>query len=170
MKKISALILVSLLLVTIFSGTAFAADDDSMFGGILHFFSFKEFDDGSGLSREDAEGALTRIIVFVLIFAIFNAIARRLLGSGPGTMIALCIAAISTFFIPNDVLQLIGRSYGTAMAWLLMGGLIIGIGWLAFKAIPGSSALWLFVRLILLLLMIWLFNRIVGAGAIFNGS
>jgi len=102
-----------------------------------------------GLSDTAVIHGVTRILIWILIFTIFYAVMTGFRGrEGRGVLgfltprhsaiVAFCVATISAIFIPVSVLFAIGGGFATLVAAGLIGGPIIGFGYLLTR-IPGAG-------------------------------
>lgn len=119
--------------------------------------------------------SFTRILIGILIFTIFFAVLTTLakgqgkslgfLNKSQAMVVALIMAIISAIFSPAEVLLAIGTGWATAIALILIGVPVIGIGYL-FMNWPGKdkdgkseeNKGTLFVKIIACLLLIWILN------------
>jgi len=121
------------------------------------------------MSDGNAVIALTRILVWFLVFTIFFAIttafsgkgnALGFLSRGQGAVVAIILATISVIFMPSNILAATGVGWATAIALLLIGGPIVGLGFLLLR-IPGQgneTRGTVFIKLILCFLMFWILS------------
>ena len=120
-----------------------------------------------GLSDKKVVTGLTRILILILMFTLFFAILNGFAGTSGSlgflkknhaVVIAFVLASISAIFMPTAALLAIGSGWATAVALLLIGGPIVGLGFLLWK-IPfddeetrGS----VFLKLVLCLILFWI--------------
>ncbi len=131
-----------------------------------------------GVSGGDGVVALTRILIWILLFTVFFATivslgtASKATGSAKGIavfgfmsrgqagIVAAVIATIAAIFLPPDVLLATGTGWATAVALLLIGGPIVGLAYLLYT-IPGKgkdTKTTVFVKLVLCLLLYWILS------------
>ena len=128
--------------------------------GHLHFLNIS---DGTAVI------ALTRLLIWVLVFTVFFAVitafngrgnALGFLNRGQGAVVAAIIATISAIFMPASVLAATGVGWATAIALILIGGPIAGLGSLLIL-IPGrgnETRGTVFIKLVICLLMFWILS------------
>lgn len=106
-------------------------------------------------STEDGLVSFMRILVFILVFALFFLGASMVPGLGRNTaiVIAAVLAIISVIFIPSSVLIGIGAAYATLTAVVLIGAPIVG-GLALFRMIPGETRGGIAIRCIVLLVLL----------------
>ncbi len=103
-----------------------------------------------GVSNAAAVVSLTRILIWVLtftvLFALIMAFGQRERGGALGFLnrnqaliVAAVIATITAIFLPPEVLLATGTGWATIVALILVGGPVVGIGWLLWQ-IPGRDA------------------------------
>ena len=116
-----------------------------------------------GLSPDVAVVAFTRILIWILVFAIFfavmvglNGVAPfRFLNRGQAGVIAAVLATVSAIFMPAAVLLATGTGWATAVALLLIGAPIVAIGLLLIY-LPNDPCRWNYLKLIICLLLFWI--------------
>lgn len=101
-----------------------------------------------GLSDSSAVVALTRILIWILMFTVFFALLSFLGGKegralgflkrNHAIVVAAVLATISAIFLPAPVLLATGTGWATAVALLLIGGPIVGLIYLLWL-IPGKD-------------------------------
>lgn len=74
--------------------------------------------------------AITRILIFILVFALFQTAAKAVPGlnqsRNTGIAVSIILAIISTIFIPESILIAIGSAYSTLLAILIVGTPVAG--------------------------------------------
>ncbi|NQV90846.1 hypothetical protein HQ489_00050 [Candidatus Woesearchaeota archaeon] len=110
-----------------------------------------------GYSAEGPMVGFMRIAVFILVFTLFFEGSRFLgfLGRNSRIVIALILSLISVIFIPGNVLAGIGAAYGTLVALVLLGSVILGMGW-GYMSIPTTSIGYRLLRVALLLVLLFI--------------
>ena len=122
-----------------------------------------------GLSNDSVVLGLTRILIGILIFTIFFGVMTGLKQSvapfkffsrGQAGVVAAVIAIIAAIFLPNAVLGATGVGWATAVALFLIGGPIVGLGYLAitFPGRGNETKGTVFIKLILCLLLFWILS------------
>lgn len=89
----------------------------------------------------------TRIMIWILCFTIFFAVQGMKIKDKPivpfsrnqGMVVAFVVATIAAVFMPASVLLATGTGWSTAVALLLIGGPIVGIGYLMWS-LPGEDS------------------------------
>jgi hypothetical protein len=108
--------------------------------------------------------AFTRILIWIFIFAALFALTTSLGGSSGALsflkrnhamIISFVIATIASIFIPSQVILAVGAGWATAVALLLIGGPIVAIALLFWK-LPNKPCPYLFVKLLISLLILWI--------------
>jgi hypothetical protein len=118
------------------------------------------------LGPDTAVIAFTRILIWIMIFAVFFAVMTGLksvapfkyFSRGQAGIIATVMATISAVFLPGNVLAATGVGWATAIALLLIGGPIVGLAFLLWK-IPWEGEETKFtvaLKLILCFLLLWI--------------
>ena len=127
--------------------------------------SFLGYSDGSLVV------GFTRILLWILIFAVFFAVIIGLGGEkgtapmkffnrGQAAVIAGVIATIAAIFLPAEVILATGTGWATAIALILIGGPIVGIGYLLIT-IPGrgkETKATVLVKIVLCFLLFWILS------------
>ena len=110
-----------------------------------------------GYSAEGPMVGFMRIAVFILVFALLFEGSRFLnfMSRNGRIVIALILAIISVVFIPGNVLAGIGAAYGTLVALVLLGSVILGMGW-AYMQIPTTSLGYRLIRIAVLLVLLFI--------------
>ncbi|HLC70549.1 MAG TPA: hypothetical protein VJI32_00990 [Candidatus Nanoarchaeia archaeon] len=121
-----------------------------------------------GLSDGSIVAAFVRLLIWLLLFTVFFAVITGLGGAktvpmsffnrGQAGIIAGVIATIGAIFLPAQVLLATGVGWATAVALLLIGGPIVGIGVLLMKY-PGQgqeTKMTVLIKLVLCLLLFWI--------------
>ncbi|MBN2454205.1 hypothetical protein JXB11_01530 [Candidatus Woesearchaeota archaeon] len=171
--KTNRLILVALLAALILTPVVMAdttiVSVGSIWDKILSFFNL----DWIGMDDADRVGGFMRIVVFLLFFSIFHAVLRassalnKTFNNRIAGVVAFCISAISAIFIPTKVLITIGEAYGTVVAWLMLGLVVLGIIYITYGAIkPRTGPTTAFhhgTRIALLILLYWILSAVHGA-------
>lgn len=106
-------------------------------------------------STDDGLVSFMRILIFILVFALFFLGAGMIPGLGRNTaiVIAAVLAIISVMFIPASVLVGVGAAYATLTSVVLIGAPIVG-GLALFRMIPGDTRGGIAVRCIVLLVLL----------------
>ncbi|MDO8656394.1 MAG: hypothetical protein Q7K45_04090 [Nanoarchaeota archaeon] len=121
-----------------------------------------------GLSDGSIVAAFVRLLIWLLLFTLFFAVITGLGGTkitpmsffnrGQAGIVAAVIATIGAIFLPAQVLLATGVGWATAVALLLIGGPIVGIGVLLMKY-PGQgqeTKMTVLIKLVLCLLLFWI--------------
>lgn len=117
--------------------------------------------------------AFTRLLIWLLVFTVFFAVITGLggrsgtapmkfFGRGQAGIIAAILATIAAVFLPAEVLLATGAGWGTAIALLLIGGPVVGLGYLLLT-IPGKGKETkgtVLIKLILCLLLLWILTAV----------
>ena len=130
-----------------------------------------------GMSAGQGVVALTRLLIWLLMFTIFFAVMTGLKGvagktgsifglfsRGQAGAVAAVVATIAAIFLPPDILLATGTGWATAVALLLIGGPIVGLAYLLYT-IPGKgqdTKTTVFVKLVLCLLLYWILSAMRG--------
>lgn len=104
--------------------------------------------------------AFTRLMVWILVFAIFFALLRQWdewIKRNQALVIAFCLATIAAIFLPASILLATGAGWATLVSFLLIGAPIVGIG-LILIYLPSDSCPWIFLKLMLCLLLLWILS------------
>ena len=99
-------------------------------------------------------------ILVVVVVTVALAEGARLIGLTGGLRwtLAIILALISGVFIPGSILTGIGASYGTLVAFILIG-IPIGLGGWGYFQVPATTRFWILLRIgILILILFLLFN------------
>ncbi|MBU0460245.1 MAG: hypothetical protein KJ597_04365 [Nanoarchaeota archaeon] len=120
-----------------------------------------------GLSDGSVVLGLTRLLIWILMFAVFFAVMTgiktppfKFLSRGQAGVVAAVLATISAIFLPDAVLGATGVGWATAIALVLIGGPIIGLAYLLMK-FPGkdNETKWtVFIKIIICLLLFWILS------------
>lgn len=136
-----------------------------------------------GLSDGSVVVAFTRLLIWIFLFTVFFAVITAFGGQGQGgqgqnrgvlsflnrtqaMIVAFVVATIGAVFLPAQVLLATGAGWGTAIGFLLVGGPVVGIGYLLWY-IPGKDDAGnrrpdtkgtVFLKLILCLLLFWILS------------
>ena len=122
-----------------------------------------------GLSDGSIVAAFVRLLIWLLLFTVFFAVITGLGGKsgtapmsffnrGQAGIVAGVIATIGAIFLPAQVLLATGVGWATAIALLLIGGPVVGIGVLLMKY-PGQgqeTKMTVLIKLVLCLLLFWI--------------
>ena len=122
-----------------------------------------------GLSDGSIVVAFTRLLIWIFVFTVFFAVitmfggrtgtAIGFLNRGQAMVVAFVIATITAIFIPAAVLLATGAGWATIVSLVLVGGPIVGIGFLIFR-IPGmmgtSPRAAIFLQFLLSILLLWI--------------
>ena len=124
--------------------------DDILKVGSLQYFT--------GVTPDGQLIGFMRIMVAILIFAILYGVGALLGNIGFSRNIVIAIAGIlsiiSAIFIPGAVLAGIGGAYATLFSLLLIGTPVVGGLWVIFQ-IPSTSRPLIFIKLVILLILLW---------------
>ena len=106
-------------------------------------------------ANNDGLVSFMRILVFILVFALFYLGASMVpgLGRNIAIVVAAVLAIISVIFIPASVLVGVGAAYATLTSVILIGAPIVG-GLVLFRMIPGETRAGIAVRCIVLLVLL----------------
>lgn len=147
----------------------FAAAEESMLQNV--WFKFLSAGNLSflGLSDGSIVVAFTRLLIWIFVFTIFFAVITQFggrtgtaigfLNRGQAMVVAFVMATITAIFIPAQVLLATGAGWGTIVSLLLIGGPIVGIGFLIFRlpgmiGTPGRGVI--FLQFLLSILLLWI--------------
>lgn len=124
---------------------------------------------------------LTRILIWIFIFTVIFATITSLkdrtpfslFNRGQAGVIAAVVATISAVFIPAQVLLATGTGWAVVVALFLIGGPIVGLGYLlltfprddAGKSIPDTKGTVL-LKLVLCLLVFWILSAMKNAAGL----
>lgn len=134
-----------------------------------------------GVSDGSAVVAITRILIWIMIFTVFFGVMATFVGEGGGRrnlfnfltrgqagVVAAVIATISAIFMPAEVLLAMGTGWATAIALILIGGPIVGIGYIMLNLTRwvnrrgrtrGRETRWtILIKLILCALLFWILS------------
>jgi len=116
-----------------------------------------------GISDGNLVVGFTRILIWIMIFTVFFGVMVGLkekvspfkhFKRGQAAIIAGVMATIAAVFLPAEVLLATGAGWATAIALLLIGGPIVGIGFLLWY-LPGKK--WgIALKIVLCLLLLWI--------------
>jgi len=141
--------------------------------GILSNIWYKVLSIGNltflGLSDGSIVAAFVRLLVWLLLFTVFFAVLVGLGGAqgtapmkffnrGQAGIVAAIIATIGAIFLPAQVLLATGAGWATAVALLLIGGPVVGLGVLLIRY-PGQgqeTKMTVLIKLVLCLLLFWI--------------
>jgi hypothetical protein len=101
-----------------------------------------------GLAEGSVVIAFTRILLWIFMFTVFFALTT-FLGGDDGSLkflkrnhaivISFVIATIGAIFLPVQTILAVGAGWGTLISLILVGGPIVGIGYLLWY-LPGKDA------------------------------
>ena len=150
----------------------------SVWSKILSQFGGLGFLGGAGLAP------FTRILIGFLVFAVLFAVMSALGKGGEkpfsffnrtqGALVAAILAIIAAIFLPVNVILAVGAGWSTAVALLLIGGPVVGLGFLLWKlpVILGKekdTKGTVVMKLIIALILFWVLGamriEVFGAGA-----
>lgn len=124
-----------------------------------------------GMSDGSVVVALTRILIGFLVFTILFAVitAFSLPGKKEGTLgflnrgqagvVAGIVAIIAAIFLPANVLLATGSAWAIAIAFLLIGGPIVGLFFLMYS-IPNKTRGHIFLKFVLCLMLYWILSAV----------
>ena len=160
---VMALILFSLFLASCTPASGPSADD--IWDKVVKIGSLGFLGD----SPENDLIALTRVLIFILIFALlFEGSKLTGLSRNSAIVVSAVLAIMSTIFIPASILLGIGAAYSTVIAILIVGAPVVG-GLLVHRIFSGDSGGHKVARLfILVILSLYLF-AVMNAAADYNG-
>lgn len=129
--------------------------------------SFLGLSDGSlvvGLTR-----ILIGIFVFTVIFALISSLGGKegkslgFLKKNHAIVIAAVLAIMTAIFMPGEVLLATGTGWATAVAFILIGGPVLGIGYILWNLSDwmgnkGDTKGTVIMKLILCVLLFWILN------------
>jgi hypothetical protein len=114
-----------------------------------------------GIAGPSVVLAFTRILIWILIFAILYALTSKLLGNifkrPQALIISAILATVSAIFLPDQVLAATGAGWATAIGLFLIGAPIVSLALLLYS-LPKEPCFWNFVKAILALLILWIIN------------
>ncbi len=126
-----------------------------------------------GLSDGSLVVGLTRILIGIFVFTVIFALISSLGGKGDKSLgflkknhaivIAAVLAIMTAIFMPGEVLLATGTGWATAVALILIGGPVLGIGYILWN-IPdwmgskGDTKGTVIIKFILCLLLFWILN------------
>ncbi|MEW5896609.1 MAG: hypothetical protein AB1668_02885 [Nanoarchaeota archaeon] len=124
-----------------------------------------------GLGPDAAVIAFTRILIWLLMFSVFFGVLTGL-GAGGGAggiapmkfftrgqagIVAAAVATIAAVFLPANILAATGAGWATAVALLLIGGPIVGLGYLLITYPQGGDTkATVAVKIVICLLLFWI--------------
>ncbi|MBT4805346.1 hypothetical protein HON71_04185 [Candidatus Woesearchaeota archaeon] len=126
-----------------------------------------------GLTDSFAVIAVTRILIWVLMFTVFFAVINAFsgkegkglgfLGKNHAVVVAGVIATIAAIFLPDQVLAATGAGWATAIALILIGGPIVGLAYTLFNLTKWmgqehDTKGTVILKLSLCLLLFWILN------------
>ena len=95
-----------------------------------------------GLNDALAISAFTRILIGILVFTLFFGVLTSISGRGGGAdflnrgqaaVVAGILAMISAIFMPVSILLGAGAGWATAVALLIVGAPVVGVGYVLFN-------------------------------------
>lgn len=122
-----------------------------------------------GLPNDFVLLGVTRILIWILCFTLFFGVitaigkekkALGFLSRSQGMVVAMVVATIAAVFLPPELLLATGAGWATAVAFILIGGPIVGIALLLWK-IPWDGKETrgtVFLKLIICLLLFWILS------------
>ena len=166
--KNSLLFLLNLFIVGCSGTSAAGVGNTGMLNGVWNKFLWMGQLGFLNMSSGNSVVAFTRILVWILVFTIIFAVvtmmggkkgALSFLNRGQGGVVAAILATITAIFLSPSVLLGVGTGWATMVALLLIGGPVVGIGFLLFK-IPGNdeeeTRVHVFLKLVLCVLLLWI--------------
>tara|TARA_Y100000310_G_C20667471_1_gene808406 strand:- start:1672 stop:2196 length:525 start_codon:yes stop_codon:yes gene_type:complete len=138
---------------------------DNVWNKILDFGRL----DFLGISDGSLVTAFTRILIGIMLFTIFFASLSTFVGGrigmnrGQSGVVAAILAIISAIFMPANVLLAVGAGWATAISLILVGGPVLGIGyvlwnldkWLELESDTRGSVMF---KLALCLILFWILS------------
>ena len=109
----------------------------------------------------------TRLLIWILCFTIFFGVitaagkegkAFGFLNRKQGMVVAFVIATIAAIFLPETLLLATGTGWATAVAFVLIGGPVVGIAFLLWK-IPWEgeeTQSTVFLKIVICLVLFWI--------------
>ena len=96
---------------------------------------------------------LTRLLIWILVFTIIYALIAptnkksplSFLAKNQAMVVALVMATVAAIFLPASVLMATGAGWATAVALILIGLPVVGVGYLLIKMVLDDNT-WLAVR------------------------
>jgi len=170
MKNKSILLLSGVVLLLISSFMVSAQGE----GGLSGIFS-KLLDIGSlkflGVGEDNQLFGFIRIALAVMIFSIIYMGLSVIpnMSRNVAITVAIVLAIIASVFTPKSILAAMGETYAAIFALLIIGGPIVGLGWLLFGT-PTNSRGVAFIKLIGVCFMMWLVNELNYWAAILAGA
>ena len=128
-----------------------------------------------GLAEGDVVIAFTRILLWILMFTVFFALTTFLSGDNGSLkflkrnhaiVISFVIATIGAIFLPLQTILAVGAGWGTLISLILVGGPIVGIGYLLWY-LPGKDASGnpkpdtkgtVLLKIVICLLLLWILS------------
>lgn len=115
-----------------------------------------------GIGDSNLVVGFTRLLIGILVFALFFALALKIpyFKRPQAVVVAIVLAIITAIFIPAQALLALGASWAWVIAFILIFTPILGLVYLLLK-LPGAkdeSRFTLFVKIIICLLLIWIFD------------
>lgn len=128
-----------------------------------------------GVSDGGAVVAFTRILIGILAFTLFFGVITVFGGKGGGKsalsffnknqamIVSAVLAVMTSVFLPAEVLLAVGSGWATAMAFVLIGGPIVGIGYMLFNLTKWvnngvETRGIIFLKIMLCLLLFWVLS------------
>src|SRR3989344_1656542 len=106
---------------------------------------------------------LTRLLIWILVFTIIYALIAptnkksplSFLAKNQAMVVALVMATVAAIFLPASVLMATGAGSATAVALILIGLPVVGVGYLLIK-MPSATRGDYFLKLLICLLLFWI--------------
>lgn len=158
----------SILCSTASGGFVWTEESSGVLGGILDFASFKYF---LRCSSDNQLCGFLRIMLAIIIFTLFYAVLNQILGASRRAMsmvVSIILAIIAAIFTPCSVLLLLGETYATIFALIIIGGPIIGILMLLFMTPTPGRAIAL-LKFLVVCFLIWLIAQIGSWASLLRG-
>jgi hypothetical protein len=163
MKK-SGLLVVGLLLIILFVVSCTStvppgstgSTTQNVWNRVINIISLKD------LGVQDPARAIIafmRILVTLLVFVILFEAARLFLSQNVAIVIAAVLAIMSAIFIPGKILAGIGGAYATIISLILIGIPVAG-GLYAIFRIPSTRREYIFIRIVIILILMWILGAV----------
>lgn len=122
-----------------------------------------------GLGSEAVIVNFTRLLLAILAFALFFAVLTGFKGKSPfqfinrnqAMVISGVLAVMAAIFLPIEVILATGGAWATAVAAILIGGPVAGLGFLLWQ-IPGTgkpeTRATAFLKLVLCFVLFWILS------------
>ena len=123
-----------------------------------------------GMSDGSIVSGFVRLMIWLLMFTLFFAVIRgtkdmapmKYFRKGQAVVVAAIIATISAVFMPADVLMATGGTWATIISLILIGGPIVGLGYILTK-IPGEDEETrgtILLKIFICLILLWILSAI----------